>query len=174
MIPTRFHLQINNFQIRSGLFRGITQSGEVIPYRRFGTNYRPPSSRVKKLIWISWPLKIQIFEVIYDTHIALSSHLTRQVYGTDVLHPPRYFMTTAGLRSVIKETNCIWCKTRRAIYVWRNVEARSRNICSPRKPISITCSECVSEALVIQHAKCMRRIVTWSQSGTTTFSNIIT
>ena len=38
------------------------------------------------------------------------------------------------------------------------IEARSRNHCCGAKTISITYSECVSVALVIQHAKRMRRI----------------
>ena len=41
----------------------------------------------------------------------------------------------------------------------RNIDARSRNHCCRGKAISITYSECVSVALVIQHAKRMRRII---------------
>ena len=48
---------------------------------------------------------------------------------------------------------------RQAMYVLRNIEARSRNHCHRGKAESITCSECVSLALVIQHAKRMRRII---------------
>jgi hypothetical protein len=40
----------------------------------------------------------------------------------------------------------------------RNIEARSRNHCCRGKAISITHSDCVSAALVIQYAKRMRRI----------------
>ena len=40
-----------------------------------------------------------------------------------------------------------------------NTEARSRNYCCRGKAISITHSECVSVALVIQDAKRMRRII---------------
>jgi hypothetical protein len=43
--------------------------------------------------------------------------------------------------------------------VWRNTEARSRNHCCRGKAISITCSECVFVALVIQHSMRMCRIV---------------
>ena len=39
------------------------------------------------------------------------------------------------------------------------IEARSRNHFCRGKAISITYSECVFAALVIQHAKCMRRII---------------
>jgi hypothetical protein len=39
------------------------------------------------------------------------------------------------------------------------MEARSRNHCCRGKAISITYSECVYVALVIQHAKRMRRII---------------
>ena len=41
----------------------------------------------------------------------------------------------------------------------RNIGARSRNNFCRRKAISIIHSECVSVALVIQHAKRMRRII---------------
>ena len=41
----------------------------------------------------------------------------------------------------------------------RNIEARSRNHCCTGKAISITYCQCVSVALVIQHAKRMRRII---------------
>jgi hypothetical protein len=41
----------------------------------------------------------------------------------------------------------------------RNIDARSRNHCCRGKAISITHSECVSVALLIQHAKRMRRII---------------
>jgi hypothetical protein len=45
------------------------------------------------------------------------------------------------------------------MYVQRNIEARSRNHCCCVKAISITYCECVSVALVIGHAKRMRRII---------------
>jgi hypothetical protein len=45
------------------------------------------------------------------------------------------------------------------MYVQRNIKARSRNHCCRGKAISITYSECVSVALVIQHARRMRRII---------------
>jgi hypothetical protein len=47
----------------------------------------------------------------------------------------------------------------------RNIEARSRNHCCREKAVSITYSECVSVALVIQHAMRMRRIILSSVSG---------
>jgi hypothetical protein len=40
-----------------------------------------------------------------------------------------------------------------------NIEVRSHNHCCRVKAISITYSECVSVALVIQHAKRMSRII---------------
>jgi hypothetical protein len=43
------------------------------------------------------------------------------------------------------------------MYVQRNIEARSRNHCCRGKAISITYFECVSLALVTQHAKLIRR-----------------
>jgi hypothetical protein len=45
------------------------------------------------------------------------------------------------------------------MYVKGNTEERSRNQCYRGKAISITYSERVSVALVIQHAKRMRRII---------------
>jgi hypothetical protein len=49
-------------------------------------------------------------------------------------------------------------KTRQAMYVKRNIVARSRNHCYRVKAISITYCECVFLSLVIQHAKRMRHI----------------
>jgi hypothetical protein len=43
--------------------------------------------------------------------------------------------------------------------VYRNIKARSRNHCCRVKAITIAYAECVSVALVIQHAKRMRRII---------------
>jgi hypothetical protein len=45
------------------------------------------------------------------------------------------------------------------MYVKRNIKARSRNHYCRGKAISITYSECVSVALIIQHAKRMRHII---------------
>jgi hypothetical protein len=41
----------------------------------------------------------------------------------------------------------------------RNIETRSCNYCCLGEAISVTYSECVSVALVIQHTKSMRRII---------------
>jgi hypothetical protein len=49
--------------------------------------------------------------------------------------------------------------TRQPMYVKRNTGVRSRNHCRRRKAVSITYSECVPAALVIQHAKCTRHII---------------
>ena len=46
------------------------------------------------------------------------------------------------------------------VYMCRNIEARSRNNYCRGQGISITYCECVYVALVIQHAKRMRRIIT--------------
>ena len=48
---------------------------------------------------------------------------------------------------------------RKTMYVWRNIQARSCNHCCCGKAINVTYSECVSVALVVQHAKRMRRII---------------
>jgi hypothetical protein len=45
------------------------------------------------------------------------------------------------------------------MYVELNIGERSRNHCCCGKAISISYCECVSVALVIQHAKRMRRII---------------
>jgi hypothetical protein len=45
------------------------------------------------------------------------------------------------------------------MYLYHNIEARSRNNCCLGKAKSITYSEYVSVALCIQHAKRMRRII---------------
>jgi hypothetical protein len=50
------------------------------------------------------------------------------------------------------------------MYVQRNIEARSRNCCCHGKAINVTCSECVSVVLVIQHAKRMRHVILSSVS----------
>jgi hypothetical protein len=47
----------------------------------------------------------------------------------------------------------------KAIYVQCHIKGRSRNHCCRGQAISITYSECVSVALVIQHAKRMRCII---------------
>jgi hypothetical protein len=57
----------------------------------------------------------------------------------------------------------------------RNIAARSRNQCCHGKAIRITYSECVSVALVTQHAKRMRRIILSSVAclAVTVFFHII-
>jgi len=52
-------------------------------------------------------------------------------------------------------------KTRQAICIYRNIEARSHFHCYRGKAMRFTYSEFVSVALVIQHTKCMRCIVIW-------------
>ena len=52
-------------------------------------------------------------------------------------------------------------------------EARSWNRCSNGKAVSITYSDCVFVARVIQHSKRMRHVVISGLSGSTTFFHII-
>jgi len=54
-----------------------------------------------------------------------------------------------------------------------DIEARSRNHCCRRKIISITYSECVAVAIVIQIARHTRRIVICGLSGCTICFHII-
>jgi hypothetical protein len=62
--------------------------------------------------------------------------------------------------SIQKKSQCSdTAGTRQAMCVQCNIQARSRNHFCRRKAISITYSECVSVALVIQHAKRMRHII---------------
>ena len=59
------------------------------------------------------------------------------------------------------------------MYIQRNVEARSCNHIRRGNAISITWSECVSVAFVIQHAMRMCPIAFCALSGSTTFFHII-
>jgi hypothetical protein len=61
------------------------------------------------------------------------------------------------------------------MYVQRNIEVRSRNHCCHGKAISITHSEYVPVAVVIQHAKRIRCIILSSLglSGSTLFFHFI-
>ena len=45
------------------------------------------------------------------------------------------------------------------MYYKRNTDAHSRNHCRRERGVSITYSECVSVALVIQHVMRMRRVI---------------
>ena len=60
-------------------------------------------------------------------------------------------------------------RTMQAMYVSRNIEARSCNHCCCGKAISITYSEFIFLALGIEHASCMGRIVICGLSGSTVF-----
>ena len=63
--------------------------------------------------------------------------------------------------------------TRQAMYVKRNLEARSYNHCCRGKAKIITYTESVFVALVIQHAMRMRHIVIFSLPDSTAFVHIV-
>jgi len=64
-------------------------------------------------------------------------------------------------------------KNIKLLYVYRDIKALSSNHCCRGKAVCITYSECMSVALVIQHAKRMRRIVACGLSGSTVFFHTI-
>jgi hypothetical protein len=68
---------------------------------------------------------------------------------------------------------CCHCFLRKICAYERNTEARSHNRCCRGKAISITYSECVYVALVIQHAMRVRHIVIRGLSSCTIFFHII-
>jgi len=57
--------------------------------------------------------------------------------------------------------------------VKRNIEGRSCNHCCNVNAITVTYSECVSVAFVIQHAKHIRRTAICGVSGSTIFCHLI-
>jgi hypothetical protein len=87
-----------------------------------------------------------------------------------------HYMGSWGLRFSGDEYWGHICKgpvASRAMHVWRTIEERSCNQSSSGKVVNITHSECVSVALVIQHAMRMRHIVTCDLLGTKEFLQII-
>jgi len=63
--------------------------------------------------------------------------------------------------------------TRQAMYIKLNVEASSLNVCCRGQAINITYSECVSLALVIQHAKGMHRTMSFVVSLAAPYFSIL-
>jgi hypothetical protein len=90
--------------------------------------------------------------------------LNKNIRQTDIKVP---YTATNNVQKIIQFhdlgynlLNHVFSNTKRhAMYVYRNIEARSSNHCCRGKAISITYSESVSVALVIQHAKRMRRVI---------------
>ena len=56
-------------------------------------------------------------------------------------------------------TTVLYHKLRQVMLCNGNIEAPSRNQCCREKAISITCFDCLSVVLVVQHPKRMRRII---------------
>jgi len=56
------------------------------------------------------------------------------------------------------------------MYVQCNTDGRSRNHCRGGKSVRITYSECVSAALIIQHAKRIHHTIICGKSGSTFFT----
>ena len=84
--------------------------------------------------------------------------------------PPRIPPSAkTDLKKYVNEDNI---KTRQAIYILRNNEARLCNYCCRGKAISITHSECVFLALVIQHAMRMSDIAVCDLAGCIIFFHI--
>ena len=80
----------------------------------------------------------------------------------------RFHSNTGHANAPVLPYNYIAClfilnKTRQTMYVWRNTEARSYNHCCSGRAISVTYSECVSIALIVQPAKRMRPIILSSE-----------
>jgi len=70
---------------------------------------------------------------------------------------------------VIVSVNTFVHRRKEAVYVQHNIQARSHNDCCSVKAINIIYNDCVSVALVIQHAKRMRHIVVCDLSDSTVF-----
>jgi hypothetical protein len=82
-------------------------------------------------------------------------HLTEPSVSADTNLPIR---TAATIQRGLPPAS-LHTQTQQPLYVRRNIQARSCDHCYRGKAITITYSECESVALVIQHAKRMRRII---------------
>jgi len=83
----------------------------------------------------------------------------------------RQFLKWSIIQTGRKAKLCIY-ERRHALYTQCNNQARSCNYCCSRKSVSITYSECVPVALVIQHVMSMCHIVMWL-AGSILFFHII-
>ena len=83
--------------------------------------------------------------------------------------PPRIPSSGETDKKYVKEGNI---KTRQAIYILRNTEARLCNHCCSGKAIRVRYSECAFVALVIQHVMPTRHIVVCGLPGCTIFFHI--
>jgi hypothetical protein len=85
-----------------------------------------------------------------DKASALPRNVTHRSVNDAVPHTGRTVFTCIASKA-LQERQCM--------YIQHNTEARSRNHCCRGQAVSITYSECVFVALVIQHAKRMPLII---------------
>ena len=79
--------------------------------------------------------------------------------GLICLHAPIGITLPSKRRDPITHWRGLYSRTRRAMSVWRKIEAHSRNHCCRGKGISIKYYECMFVGLVIQHSKRVRLII---------------
>jgi hypothetical protein len=77
-------------------------------------------------------------------------------FKRDSRPPPHH---SKSIKLVVTQRTAKRHADKRAMYVQRNTDARSRNHCCRGKAVSVIYSESVSVALAIHHARCMRRSI---------------
>ena len=88
------------------------------------------------------------------SHCTTTVHYT--VAGISMVSIKNFWKNTSYVLCFLcYRTSVMLRRTRHAMYIKHNIEEHTCNHCCHRKEISITYSECVSEALVAQHEMCM-------------------